>query len=192
MLLAEVQKVAAAAHASLWSIWGPIASLAIAAAALLVSLSLRATAKKALQLSEREEERRKARLDISLKDAVSWRPSDTPSRWIAVRVLAVNPTDGQGSLIEAELHVAYKTQAGSALVLRIPHSSPSAHLREGIEPFELPVPLPSNGAVDGWFAFQMDDALIGRGSIESYEVVVGDARGISQSVQPWGIKELSP
>ena len=112
-----------------------------------------------------------------------------PSRWVAVHVLAVNPTDNQGSLIEAELHVAYKTQAGSALVPE-PHSSTSAHLREDVTPFGLPVPLPSNGAVDGWFTFQMDDALIGGGSIESYEVVIDDARGISQSVRPWGIKEL--
>jgi hypothetical protein len=190
MLLTEVQE-AGAAHMSLWSIWGPIVSFALAAAALLVSLSQRATAKKALRLSERQEERRMARLDVSLKETVSWRSRDEPSRWIGTHILAVNPTDSQGSLIEAELHVAYKTPTGAALVVKIPHGSAPARVREGITPFELPVPLPSNGAVDGWFTFLLDDNLIGKGSIERYEVVVGDARGISQSVYPWGFKELS-
>jgi ribosomal protein S6 len=37
----------------------------------------------------------------------------------------------------------------------------------------------------------MADDLIGKGSIERYEVVVSDARGISESVHPWGFKELS-
>lgn len=75
-----------------WTQWVPVASAVVALLALLVALSNRNTARRALALSRQQEERRAARLNITLDESASWRPSGAP-RWVGMRVLAVNPTD---------------------------------------------------------------------------------------------------
>ena len=80
--------------ANTWETWAPVASLVIAAFSLLAAIANRKTAKKALKLSEIQEERRAARLDVSLMEAVSWRPNNETWRLIGMRILAVNPTNG--------------------------------------------------------------------------------------------------
>ena len=52
--------------------------------------------------------------------------------------------------------------------------------------------LPYVDVHDGWLIFRLDDALIGDASIESYDVILFDSRGISQGVQPWIIREVQP
>lgn len=169
----------------------PVASVVIAAVALLVALSNRRTAKRALELSERQEARREARLDLSLKEAVSWRPSGRACRWIGVRVLAVNPTDRDGSLIAADLHITYRIPGGRELVVKIPHGGDDEALAERMEPLlEIPVSLPSNGAAAGWLMFKIGDALIGDAAIERYDVVLHDSRGPVERVEPWVLRAV--
>lgn len=177
-------------HVDPWQSWASGASAVIAAIALLVSLSNRKTAKRALDLSERQEARRAAHLDLSLREAISWRPAGRTSRWIGVHVLAVNPTDRDGSLIAADLHITYTIPSGAVMVVKIPHSAKDAAMPEGIAPLKMPTPLPSNGAAAGWLIFKVDDALIGDAAIERYDAVLRDSRGPVESVQPWVLREI--
>lgn len=173
-----------------WQVWAPGASAVIAAIALLVSLSNRKTAKRALYLSECQEARRAARLDLSLHEAISWRPAGRACRWIGVRVLAVNPTDRDGSLIAADLHITYTIPGGTVMVVKIPHRADAEAMPESIAPLEVPAPLPGNGAVAGWLMFKVDDALIGDAAIERYDAVLHDSRGPVEGVQPWVLREI--
>jgi len=174
-----------------WQTWSPVASIAVAAIALIVSLAQARIAKKALRLSLLQDARRNARLDLNLKESVTWRPPGQACKCIGVRVLAVNPTDGQAALVGAELHISYSLPSSRILVLKVPHNANRTGPSVGLVGLNLPAALPSNGALEGWLIFQLDDALIGNASIESYEVMVSDSRGISQSVHPWIMKEIT-
>lgn len=137
-----------------WQAWLPVASTIIATIALLVSLSNTKTAKRALDLSERQEGRRAARLDLSLREAISWRPAGRACRWIGVHVLAVNPTARDGSLIAADLHITYTISGGAVMDVKIPHDVNDKVFPESIAPLEVPAPLPSYGAAAGWLMFK--------------------------------------
>jgi hypothetical protein len=174
-----------------WRLWVPVASAIIAAFALLVTFSNRRTARKALGLSQRQEERRAARLDLSLTDGISWRPVGGGCRWIGVQVLAVNPTDRDGSLVAADLHVTYTLESGDGVVVKVPHGAAGVTLPEGITALDIPTPLQANGAVSGWLMFKLDDALIADRAIERYDAVVRDSRGPVETVQAWGLREIA-
>jgi hypothetical protein len=173
-----------------WQMWTAVASAVIAAFALLVSFSNRGTAKKALELAERQEERRIARLDLSLIDEISWRPVEGKCRWIGVRVLAVNPTDRDGSLVAADLHVTYTLASGDGVVVKVPHGAAGVKPPEGITALEIPTRLQANGAVTGWLMFKLDDALLADRAIERYDVVIHDSRGPVATAQAWALREI--
>jgi hypothetical protein len=115
-----------------WQTWSPVASIAVAAIALIVSLSQARIAKKALRLSLLQDSRRNARLDLSLKQSVTWRPPGEARKCIGVLVLAVNPTDGQAALIGAELCISYSLPSSQILVLKIPHDPNGAGPSPGL------------------------------------------------------------
>jgi hypothetical protein len=53
--------------------------------------------KRQLILREQQEERRAARLTVTLDNSVSWRLPGTP-RWVGMKILAVDPTDRDAAL----------------------------------------------------------------------------------------------
>lgn len=173
-----------------WRTWVPVASAIVAVVALLVALSNRATARRALALSQQQEDRRSARLDLSLIGGLSWRRRSEGDRWIGMHVLAVNPTDRDGAIVTADLHVTYTTAAGATMVVRVPHTGGAA-LPDGINGLEIPARLPSNGAVAGWLLVKLDDGLVGDGSIDRYDAMVTDSRGPVEMVQAWVLREVT-
>lgn len=173
---------ALAATGSGWGTWVTVASVIVALLALLV-------AKRALGLSQQQEERRQAKLDLSLKDAVSYRDVTRDRRWIGVEVLAVNPTDRDGAIVAADLHVTYRSD-GRQLLLKVPHQSRGNPFGATRQAIDVPTPLPANGAISGWLLFRVDDGLI-EGPIDRYDIVVGDSRGPVEVLQTWALTEVS-
>jgi hypothetical protein len=172
-----------------WSTWTPGVSVVVALLALLIAASNRSMAKRALALSQQQEERRQAKLDLSLKDAVSYRDATRGSRWIGVEVLAVNPTDRDGAIIAADLHVTYRSN-GRQLLLKVPHQSRSSPFGAARLAIEVPAGLPANGAIDGWLLFRIDDGVV-QGAIDRYDIVVSDSRGPVEVLQTWAMTEVS-
>ncbi len=164
-----------------WRTWAPVTSAAIAVLALLVGLSNRRIARRALTLSEHQEQRRIARLQLSYNDAVSWRLAGNPWRWIGVDILAVNPTDRDGAVVSAELHVTYTTSAGTGLVVKLPHDAtfPS---HGASDPLKLPLHLSANGALRGWLGFKLSDDVVSPAAIQNYAITVKDSRGPIETV----------
>ncbi|WP_157361759.1 hypothetical protein [Haloechinothrix halophila] len=173
-----------------WQIWATYISVAIAAGSFIVALFSSRTARQSLKLSKEQERRRVARLDVSLVKAVSWCPVNSKQRWIGARVLAVNPTDRDGAIVQADLHVTYSTSDGANVVAKIPHDPMGTCFPKGIEEFDLPISLPANGAVDGWLVFGLSHALLEGVTVERYEAVVRDSRGPLESVHPWVLEEI--
>jgi hypothetical protein len=190
MLAAEPHKTSSTLL-TLWNTWSPVVSLVVAIAAFYISVSQAQIAKRALKLSLLQDARRNARLDLDLKESATWRPLGKACKYIGVRVLAVNPTDSQATLTGAELRISYSIRAGKIVVLKVSHDASEGDVPRELVGLNLPAALPSNGALEGWLFFRLDDALIGDASVEHYEVMVSDSRGISQSVYPWIMKEIS-
>ena len=177
--------------ASAWQTWAPVASVVIASLSFLIAWANRRTSKKALELSTAQEDRRKARLDLNLNQAIARRTAGVAQRLICVDVLAVNPTDRDGSVVTADLNVTYRKPGSDGIVVKIPHDVSADPKLSSIPAFVLPCPLPANGAVRGWLVFLIDDRVLDGGIIEHYDVVVRDGRGITASVQPWALQEIT-
>jgi hypothetical protein len=76
----------ASALVSLWRAWGPAASLLVAALAVVISLSQARSARKALQLSLRQDAQKSARLDLIVKDSALWALAGSGRRFVGVRI----------------------------------------------------------------------------------------------------------
>lgn len=174
-----------------WSRWVPVASACMALAALLVALSNRNTARRALALSIQQEERRAARLTVTLDDSASWRVPDAP-RWVGMKVLAVNPTDRDATLVGAELHVTYTRRTGQTMTVKVRHGTSTGCLPAGVTALDLPVRLQANGAVVGWLTFRLPAELFpDDAGIDRYDAVLQDSRGIAATVTASILREVS-
>jgi hypothetical protein len=176
--------------------WLSFVALAIAALSAIFSaaigLSNRATAKRALALSEAQEARRDARLVLHLNESVSWRRSEQGERLLGFHVLVTNPTDRPTSLLGSDLHVAYSASSVMTTV-KVPHDPSLATGRPAAEiaPIGLPAPLDANGALSGWFLFRVPDGLTGGRPAERYDLVVRDVHEILETMQVTVFREVT-
>ncbi len=173
-----------------WRLWAAIASALVAFLALILGLANRRTAREALRLSQRQEERRSPRLDLSLLDALSWRPVGTESRVLGAKILAVNPTDRDGALVEIDLHVTYGSSVGVVTTVKVPHGGDEVRLPEPMRPLDVPSRLAANDAITGWLAFNLHNELTGGRPIDRVEIVVRDSRGVVEHLSVWNLREV--
>jgi hypothetical protein len=168
-----------------------VVSAVVALLALLVALSNRKTARRALALSVQQEERRAARLTVTLDDSTSWRLPGAP-RWVGMKILAVNPTDRDAALVGADLHVAYALPTGCAMTVKVRHEATADAFPADITALDLPVRLQANGAVAGWLMFRLPSDLFPNGAgIDRYDAVLQDSRGISATVSASVLREVN-
>jgi hypothetical protein len=168
--------------------WVTYASLGIAAAsaciALVVGAANRRLAKRALDLSERQEERRERRVDVYLSSSTSWRRHSHHDRLLGVHLLVSNPTDRATSIVSAELHLTY-TVDGVLTTVKVPPVAPGDELEVpgDLAPTALPIRLEPNGAASGLFIYRVKDKLTRDRDIERYDVQVRDVHGIEERRQ---------
>lgn len=191
MMMAQQSLVASPVSAS----WLDYVPIVIATLALLVSLVLglrnRGTAKRALQLSERQEARRDSAIDLYLNESVSWRQSAWGHRLVGLHILATNPTDRASSLVRAELRLTYAVD-GVVTTIKVPHASdPTMTVSPiGVTPMDLPAALDANSAVSGWLLFRLEDGLADGRPIDRYDVAVRDVHGIEETMQMTVLREV--
>ncbi|WP_157545434.1 hypothetical protein [Hamadaea tsunoensis] len=174
-----------------WAQLIPLGSAVIAILALLVAVSNRNTARQALALASQQEERRVARLTVTLDEAVSWRRQEA-SRWVGIKILAVNPTDRDAALVGADLHVTYTLRSGRTMTLKLRHETTGEAFPDGVVAIDLPVRLQANGAVAGWLTFPLPADLFPAGAgIDRYDAVLQDSRGISATVSASILREVN-
>ncbi|OKJ39855.1 hypothetical protein AMK25_25040 [Micromonospora sp. TSRI0369] len=173
-----------------WFRWMPVASAVVAVFALLVALSNRNTSRRALALSLQQEERRAARLTVTLDDSASWRRRDAP-RWVGMKILAVNPTDRDAAVVSADLHIAYTLQSGLAMTVKVRHETTGDAFPGEVDALDLPARLQANGAVAGWLTFRLPADLFPAGAgIHRYDAVLQDSRGIAATISASVLREV--
>lgn len=169
----------------------PLGSAVIAILALLVAVSNRNTARQALALATQQEERRVARLTVTVDEAVSWRRHEAP-RWVGIKILAVNPTDRDAALVGADLHVTYTLRSGHAMTVKLRHETKGEAFPDSVAALDLPARLQANGAVAGWLTFPLPTDLLPAGAgIDRYDAVLQDSRGISATVSASILREVN-
>jgi hypothetical protein len=174
--------------------WIPPVSIVIAVFALIRSAGSSRIARQALsfaqelerrakELANAQEDARIARLEFTVESTSSWRDDDAATRWIGVRVLASNPSDRLGSVMQAALLAQYSVD-GSPVLVRTPHQATSSRLRDGGQSLSLPAALDANGAIDGWLTFPLSDVLT-TNPIDWFKVVVSDDNGPVTTIDVW-------
>lgn len=162
--------------------WFEYASVTIAAMALLIGLSNRRIARRALAISERHAKDREPRISLYLEHSVAQWP-DGGGRLLGFEVRISNPTERSTSLTDAELHVSYSV--GNAITtLKLRHDGDGNYGRDHRgESLQLPTRLDTNEAVAGWLWFLLHDGLTSGRPIERYELIVRDIHGMEASQQ---------
>jgi hypothetical protein len=163
-------------------------AVVIAGLSLVISLVLgvrnRGTAKRALALSEAQEARRAAKVELHVNEALSWRRRSEGDRLLGFHLLVTNPTDRQNSLVDAELHLTYGLN-GVLTTVKVPHltNATGITLPTEVDLIEMPTRLDANQAVSGWFVFRITDGLTLNRPIDRYDVIIRDVHGIDETVQ---------
>ncbi len=177
-----------------WLQYGPFAIAALSLFATVVfGVQTRRTARRALELEQRQEERRDSRVDLSINASVYWPKSASRDRLLGFHVLATNPADRANSLVGAELHVIYSID-GVLTTVKVPYAAvrPPVPAPPGVDPITLPIRLGANDSLSGWLLFDIRGGLTGGWPIDRYDVVVRDVHGIEQAAQAGFLKEVSP
>ena len=172
------------------------ASVAIAVLSLVVSVGLglrnQRIARQALELAERQEERRVSRLVVHLNESVAWRQAGESTRVLGFHLLITNPSDRATSLVRAELRRSYSVD-GIVTTVKLDHAT---SLASGVVPgavvlMELPLVVGANSAVSGWFLFRVAGILTGGRPVERYDVVLRDVHDVEETLQVTLFRETS-
>ena len=170
--------------------WAAVGSALFAGFALLISLVTSRTARRALRLSERQEERRAQRLELYLREAVSFRSSTGSRRRLSCALTVVNPSDSPNSVISADLHVSLEAPNGVITTIKVPHSPDFSKMMEGSSALSIPLALGPKEATSGQLLFAVDEALTGKSRVDHYELVLHDINKRTESIEMSTFREV--
>ena len=175
--------------------WPEYVAVAIAGVSLVGTIAFglanRATARRALQISERQEARHQSVLGLYLIEPVAWSHSELAERILGFHVLVSNPTDRPTSVVSAELHLTYSV-GGVLTTVKVPAVG-EAHsdlVPADLASIELPGRVDANDALAGWLLFRISPELIGGAAVERHELVIRDVHGIEERLQVAVFREL--
>ena len=158
--------------------------------ALLLSIVNVRTSRKALRLSEQQEERRKPSLSVYLQEGFI-SPSES-ARVYAFLLSVSNRSDNNNSVAEASLRLTYSKSEVSELTVRFPARA------ETPEPFRsnqgrMPIPtrVDAHQVVSGWYFFSVDNAIIENARVERVIVTLRDTHGNDVTFEPMLLREYS-
>lgn len=172
------------------------AAIVVAAVSLVVTLVVgllnRATAKRALDLAERQEARREARLELHVEESRSWRRSADGARVLGFRVVVRNPTDRGNSVVGADVHLTYRAdQAITTVKVPCARDVAALDLPEHVNPINLAGRVDANDALSGWLIFVVPNGLTHRRAIEYYDVVICDVHGTEETFRLTWLQEAT-
>lgn len=106
-----------------------------------------------------------------------------------------NPTDTNNSVSMIELQISYTTAEpaeGYCMAVKVPHHAPlAARFGQGADALEPPARVDAHQTIAGAALFEVKDALIGSGSIDSYSILVTDSHGHVSRVEQAIVRELA-
>jgi len=169
-----------------------VSSLGTCVAAIFAFLSAR-TSRRALAMAIEIADRSMRRLAIEYRDGFIIKLPEQSSRIHVFSISLVNPSDRPAAVVKSELRITYSPDEESDAVAVLQHNP---DLQHQLPPGRSLMPLPSHPRIDarsvvqGDLLFEVNDELLPRYSILSYEVVITDTDNTSVSFFPAILKEL--
>ncbi len=106
------------------------------------------------------------------------------------RVSVSNPTDINNAIARAELQINYILSSSTKITFRLQHDekAPGQEMIESV--LSVPTKIDAHQTVAGWLTFVLDPARVGKGTVDSHDILLEDSHGITTtypniSVQSW-------
>ncbi|MBV8833154.1 MAG: hypothetical protein JO108_28485 [Acidobacteriaceae bacterium] len=147
----------------------------------------RRLAKRALSISEHQEQRRRPQLTIYI--AGGYRRYLPDKQLFGFLVSVSNPSDINNSVAQAELQVTYLLDREIKAVWRVPHTpSLGENVAEAngrlANVFSLPARIEGHQTAAGWLVFSLDNNVIAGKTIDAHRIILEDSHGASTKTEP--------
>lgn len=166
----------------------PLFSLLVSFIALLFSGRSMLNSSQALRLAKSQDARRTPKITIYLTDAL--RRFEGPLQVFSFHVRISNPSDSNNAVARAELQVSYVLSNECSILLKLQHNLTYAVRSTNGKALQLPLKIEAHQTVAGWLNFALDSAVVGKGTVDSHNIILEDSHGITTtydnlSVQGW-------
>ncbi len=157
--------------------------------ALLLSLLSFIISKKALRLSEQQEERRKPRLVPYLQEGYVRRHAE--GRVYAFLLSVSNPTDSDNAMAALDFQLTYTTKSNVRMAIKVPlHGEIVEPFNDrAVLPLAIPLRLDAHQTAAGWAFFRVEDVLLDGAIVEEHTIVITDSHGMKVQLEPIMIRE---
>lgn len=149
-------------------------------------------AKRSLAISEQQESRRQPLLNPYLIKGYFKNLEQENDKIFAFSMSVSNATDTDNAIVHLELEVCYVSAQNICMKVKVPHEVDLVEDFGGgeIKPFVLPTSIMSHQATAGWALFNVSGALLNKGTLDSYRIVLTDSHGLVTVFDPGIPKEI--
>jgi hypothetical protein len=177
--------------------WEPAVLIGTASAiaawlALILSLVNVRRSRRALRLSERQEERRKPSLVVYLQEGFTSANAQPGIRVYALLLSVSNRSDNNNAVAEAILHLTYSKQRDNELTVKfLAKTEIPIPFQRALTRLSLPTRIDAHQTISGWYFFCVDNAILQGAKVERTIVVLRDSHGNEVTIEPMLLREYS-
>jgi hypothetical protein len=149
-------------------------------------------ARKALRISEIQEERQKPDLVPYLVQSSYCFDEDDKNRIYAFLISISNRSDSNNAIARADLTITYETSSHALMSVKIDTdvSVGSSFPVDTDVPFRLPVRIDAHQTLSGWLFFRADRSIFHGHDIVGRRIVFSDTHGVEQALEIYLVKEI--
>lgn len=173
------------------STWIAIAGAGAAWVAIVISLLSLRNSRKALDLSTKQDERRKPSLVPYLMDGYVRFGFAGNGRVYAFLLSVNNRADSDNSIADIELRVTYSTQTASELTVRVrsDQEAGKAFASESRTPLQNPAHIDAHRTIAGWCFFPIEETILEGARIDRYILAIIDSHQNEATIEPIIVRE---
>jgi hypothetical protein len=174
-------------------VWGAaVASAAAAWFGLLLSAISLSTSRKAVRITERQEERRRPLLVADLLQGHYQTTPDGDARVYMFQIAVSNRSDSNNAIARVELRITHNLRGSVDATLKLPADAP--HRRDAAalagDSLAIPSAIGAHQTISGWCSFRAERSILERPDrIRRYEIAIVDSDGNETMVEPIIVRE---
>jgi hypothetical protein len=174
-------------------VWGAaLASSAAAWIGLLISAISLSTSRRAIRITERQEERREPLLIPELRNGHFRTNPDGSARLYAFLIAVSNRSDTDNAIAHLELRLTYAVREGVDVTVKLPADTalPKGASQGAETRLAVPSSIGAHQTVSGWCFFRVERSILERpNTIQRYLIAVIDSHGIEATLEPIIVQE---
>jgi hypothetical protein len=174
------------------SFWVSVLSVIAACVAAWFAYVSTRLSKRALRLSELQEERRSPQLRPYLSEGYCKILRYHQVHAYAFSISLGNPSDIDNALVRAELRIGYTSSNKAYIAVKVPTDDTIAE-QLGLDSasiLHLPARIDAHQTLAGWLVFRVADDLLATGQIEDYCILFTDTHDAATTLEPVIVRDL--